>query len=123
MIDFSVETSEWLTKEDLEASAEAEIKEYIGTIFRASVRLSPVYTGSFRASWRVSLNAPREDVTVRKDPANPLRGAAFRWPPGFKLGDDVYISNNLPYAHLIEYEGWSKQAPFGVLRVAVALAG
>lgn len=35
---------------------------------------------------------------------------------------NVVISNNQPYAKLIEYHGWSNQAPYGVLRVAVAMA-
>jgi hypothetical protein len=31
-----------------------------------------------------------------------------------------YISNNLPYMHRLEFEGWSKQAPAGMVRVSVA---
>lgn len=104
---------------DLEDLAEADIKEIAGQIFRTAVKLSPVYTGSFRASWRVSFNLPRTDVTNRNDPAVPIRGTAFRWPGGFKLGDTVIISNNQPYAEMLEY-GWSKQAPYGVLGVAIA---
>lgn len=122
MISMSVKSSGWPTKEQLEDLAEAEIREMMGRIFRAAVRLSPVYTGAYRASWRISYNVARTDVTAGKTPEFPIRGAAFRWPPGFKLGDTVIISNNQPYAELIEY-GWSKQAPYGVLRVAVASAG
>ena len=115
-------SSDWPTKEALEEIAEKEIKEIAGTIFRAAVKLSPVYSGAFRASWRISLNEPREDVTKGRGPESPIRGASFRWPSGFKLGDLVIISNNLPYAELIEYAGWSNQAPYGVLRLAVATA-
>jgi len=93
----------------------------MGDIFRTAVQLSPVYSGAYRASWRVSYNYAREDVTNGRTNLNPIRGAAFRWPPGFKWGDTVIISNNQPYAELIEY-GWSSQAPFGVLRVATLLA-
>jgi hypothetical protein len=100
--------------------AESEIKEIAGTIFRAAVKLSPVDTGAFRASWRVSFNEPREDVTDGRS-GNAIRGAAFRWPKGFNLGDTVIISNNQPYAEELE-RGHSKQAPFGVLSLAVALA-
>lgn len=115
-------SSDWPTKEALEEIAEKDIKEIAGTIFRAAVKLSPVYSGAFRASWRISLNEPREDVTKGRGPESPIRGASFRWPGGFKLGDLVIISNNLPYAELIEYAGWSNQAPYGVLRLAVATA-
>jgi hypothetical protein len=106
---------------DLEDLAEKEVKEIAGTIFRAAVKLSPVYSGAFRASWRVSFNVAREDVTNGRSPAAPIRGASFRWPAGFKLGDTVIISNNQPYAELLEY-GWSNQAPYGILRLAAALA-
>ena len=118
MIKVSAKSSGWPTLKDLEDSAESEIREIAGQIFRAAVKLSPVYSGAFRASWRVSFNIARSDVTKGYTPAAPIRGASFRWPTGFKLGDDVIISNNLPYALLIE-EGSSKQAPFGVLKLAV----
>ena len=120
MISMSTQSSGWFSQKDLEDLAEAEIKQLIGTIFRSAVKLSPVYTGAFRASWRVSFNEAREDVTAGFIPQAPIRGAAFRWPRGFKLGDDIIISNNQPYAERLE-NGWSKQAPYGVLQLSVAL--
>ena len=122
MISISVKSSGWPKKEDLEDLAVKQIKDLTGLIFRYAVRFSPVYTGSFRASWRVGLNAARTDVTTAKNPFTPISGAVFEWPASFKLGDSVMISNNQPYAELIEYEHWSKQAPYGVLRVAVNMA-
>lgn len=120
MIYTSAISSDWPTKKQLDEIAEAELKKITGDIFRAAVKLSPVYSGAFRASWRVAFNGAREDVTKGQPPPNPIRGAAFRWPAGFKLGDTIVISNNQPYAELIEYAGWSNQAPYGVLRVAIA---
>jgi hypothetical protein len=122
MIYVTTISSGWPSKEDLDEIAESEVKELTGDIFRVAVKLSPVYTGAFRASWRVSFNEARTDVTKGFTPANPIRGAQFRWPSGFKLGDTVIISNNQPYAELIEYGGWSNQAPYGVLRLAIAFA-
>lgn len=113
-------SSDWPTRKQLDEIAEAKLKQITGNIFRAAVKLSPVYSGAFRASWRVAFNEAREDVTKGRSPSNPIRGAAFRWPTGFKLGDMIVISNNQPYAELIEYAGWSNQAPYGVLRVAIA---
>jgi hypothetical protein len=120
VIQYSINSSGWPTKEDLEELAEESVKQYIGEIFRSAVKLSPVYSGAFRASWRVSYNEVRTDVTPGRGPDDPVRGAAFRWPSGFKLGYTVYVSNAQPYADLIEYGGWSNQAPFGVLRLAIA---
>lgn len=119
MISISAKSSEFPTKKDLEDLAESEIKSMAGDIFRTAVKLSPVYSGAYRASWRVSFNEARSDVTAGRGPENPIRGASFRWPKGFVLGYDVIISNNQPYAELIEL-GWSNQAPFGVLGLAVA---
>lgn len=120
MIYVTTISSEWPTKKDLDEIAESGVKEIAGNIFRACVKFSPVYSGSFRASWRIAFNGAREDITRGGPPSNPVRGAAFRWPAGFKLGDMVVISNNVPYADEIEYGGWSNQAPYGVLRVAIA---
>ncbi len=120
MISISTKSSGWPTKKSLDDLAESQVKEIAGAIFRAAVKLSPVYSGAFRASWRVSFDVPRTDVTNGYGPESPIRGAAFRWPSGFKLGTTVIISNNQPYAELIEFYGWSKQAPYGVLRLAVS---
>lgn len=122
MIEFSVKSSGWPQPKDLEDLFEESLKQYIGSIFRFAVKFSPVYKGDYRASWRVSFNEPREDTTVGGNPESPLRGAAFRWPTGFKIGYTVYVSNNVPYADLIEYGGLSRQRPEGVLRLAVAQA-
>ena len=117
MISISVKSSGMPSKKDLEDLFEAEIRDKVGEAFRYAVRISPVYSGAYRASWRVSFNTPRTGVTDGRSPMNPIRGAAFRWPPGFRLGYTVIISNNQPYAELIE-AGWSNQAPTGVARLA-----
>ncbi len=122
MISMSVATSDWPTKAKIHAAFEEEMKKYFGILFRTAVKLSPVYTGAFRASWRISFNAVRSDTTPGHLPVAPIRGASFRWPSGFKLGDTIYVSNALPYAELIEYGSWSKQAPSGVLGLAIATA-
>lgn len=122
MISMSVESSGWPTSKELETLAEEHFKKYFGVLFRTAVKLSPVYSGAFRASWRISFNDVRADVTAGHSPIAPIRGASFRWPSGFKLGDIIYVSNAQPYAELIEYGGWSRQAPEGVLRLAEAVA-
>lgn len=121
MIKTTAKSSGWPTAPELYNIAEEELKSIFGDVFRTAVKLSPVYTGAYRASWRISFNVARTDVTAPGTPENPRRGAAFRWPAGFKLGDTVIISNAQPYAELIEY-GWSNQAPLGVMRVASLLA-
>ena len=38
---------------------------------------------------------------------------------GAKVEDDIYLSNGLPYAKRLE-NGWSRQAPTGMVRINVA---
>lgn len=115
-------SSEWPSLDDLEEIAEEQLKEFTGELFRACVKLSPVNTGEYSASWRVAFNEARLDTTAGGTSQSPVRGASFRWPAGYRLGDEIVVSNNVPYAELIEY-GWSNQAPFGVLSVALAGLG
>lgn len=101
---------------DREVSARAKAASQ--RVFNSVVERSPVRTGSFRASWRVSKNVIDESVTNGGAPEAPLP------PPSFphlelRVGDQVYISNNQPYALKLEY-GWSQQAPMGILRAAMA---
>ena len=37
-----------------------------------------------------------------------------------KAGGIVYLVNNLPYIRRLEYDGWSSQAPAGMVRVTIA---
>lgn len=96
---------------------------------------SPVASGRFAASMRLSLNqldksvAP-EDKAYRyptpekhKRNANNLPGRTIRNLPlsqislvlrRFKLGDTIYISNSVPYVRRIEVGGHSWQTPGGV---------
>lgn len=77
--------------------------------------------GRLRANWNVSFNAPDTSTTERTDKTGAvaitsgtsalLRADAER---------DIYIMNSLPYVRRIEYQGWSAQAPAGMVRVTVS---
>jgi hypothetical protein len=84
------------------------------------VTASPVDTGRFRGNWQVGLGE-RPSCTVEaedKDGSGTVtrEGAKLE---GVKLGETVFISNNLPYARRLEF-GWSEQAPKGMVRVTLA---
>jgi len=81
--------------------------------------------GRLRGNWRISLNNP-DLVTFEDDGGETY---ALNFPTeGTVLGElsskamkgtrkDVFwLSNSLPYAHQIEYEGHSQQAPRGMVR-------
>lgn len=82
--------------------------------FGSAVRRSPVDTGRFRANWNVSSN---EVDTSTTDMTSQARAdAELRKALAFKSGGIVYLTNSLPYAARLE-DGWSKQAPTGMVRV------
>lgn len=75
------------------------------------VRRTPVRTGTLRASWTAALNRPG---------APNAGGSIIAIAANLELGDDFFFINSQPYGPRIEYEGWSDQAPAGMLRVSVA---
>lgn len=107
------------------------------------VERSPVDTGHFRANWRYAVGAP--DLTVTDD-CDPTGDATLSRMLGqietAKCTDLHFITNSLPYAQVIEYglypnppkhgswvkgqgyviksvDGFSQQAPVGVVRVTM----
>lgn len=90
-------------------------------VFDLCVELSPVRTGGYRASWRISEGYPANYYVGRQPegthlppPSRPILATQFY--------RKFYVSNGSPYAALIE-QGWSNQAPNGVMSVAIKIAG
>ncbi|WP_225784253.1 HK97 gp10 family phage protein [Xenophilus sp. Marseille-Q4582] len=83
------------------------------------VMKSAVDTGRFRANWQFgagNLNPATTDATDKGGMATLSRlqaeiGAA-------PIGGILWVSNSLPYAQRLE-DGWSKQAPAGMVRLTV----
>lgn len=80
------------------------------------VRLSPVDTGRFRSNWFYG-GASTTDVADSSGAASVGRIAAgvAAWQPG----ETMLVTNSLPYARRLE-NGWSGQAPAGMVRVTIA---
>jgi len=105
---------------NLKGYAEEQVK---GTLFSLTSRVikeTPVDTGRLRNNWQSSLGAPLRGELSGTDAtgAGAIRRAAATIDK-MDIGDTFYMTNNLPYAARIEYEGWSPQAPAGMLRVNV----
>ncbi len=86
------------------------------------VASTPVDTGALRMSWTFSLNAPK---AVRVNPADRKKDEQSEliskgW-LNVKAGDQLYFCNGQPYAERIEFEGYSPQAPMGMIRPNIAL--
>ena len=80
---------------------------------------TPVDTGLARGNWQTGVNAAKAGPIDRLDP---MGGAASEEVSmemnGVKLGDQVWFTNDLRYIASLEY-GHSKQAPYGMVRLAV----
>lgn len=79
------------------------------------------YTGGrFKSNWIAAVGPAMDKTTPETtDPNGAQTTAAIRERlTGWKPGQTIWITNSLPYAKPLEY-GWSKQAPGGMVRLAV----
>ena len=81
------------------------------------------YTGGrFRANWQVGINHQPQGETGRIDESRAgtqTLAVNLASLGSYQLGDTIYILNNVPYAERLE-NGWSHQAPVGMVGVTVA---
>lgn len=100
-------------------------------LFTAIIKASPVDTGRFRMNWQTTYSTPATGTVNGVDPSgaatiNVMSTVVLKHPFWF----DFVLTNNLPYANIIEYGGYpgngpntvggySRQAPQGVVRVNV----
>ena len=82
------------------------------------------YTGGrARNNWFASIGSLSNEVTNNK--AKTGQAAIDKTKStskSLKAGQTFYLTNNLPYIRRLEYEGWSTQAPAGMLRISVTEA-
>lgn len=82
------------------------------------IERTPVDTGRAKGAWQVGVGAidKSEGAPDVSGTTALVRGAAKmeQWKPG----QTIWITNHLPYAYRLEH-GWSKQAPGGMVRLAV----
>jgi hypothetical protein len=111
------------SKKTVPESGTAQLHKVSIAAFAAMILRSPVDTGRFRGNWKGSVGQPNlnreqevsQEVSLGSPPTS-LEMSNIQ--PGLqaKLGEDVYIANNLNYAEGLE-NGKSPQAPGGVLHV------
>lgn len=76
--------------------------------------------GRARGSWQYQKGAPLMTEPGGVDPSG--GGSVGRVSAGVAAGDPVtehYITSTVPYMRRLEYEGWSSQAPEGMVRKTV----
>lgn len=78
---------------------------------------SPVDTGRFRGNWMFAAGAvPRQTLTTTDPSGQATLSRLIAQIDTTGAGGITYLSNNLPYAVRLE-NGWSKQAPQGMVRL------
>lgn len=88
---------------------------------RSIVLKSPVDTGRFRANWNIGFGSPNTSTTTNTDASGSSAIAKAQAElTGNLSGKKIFVTNSLPYAFRLEYEGWSNQAPQGMVRITIA---
>jgi hypothetical protein len=77
--------------------------------------------GRFRGNWQVTFDTKATGQLERIDPqGDSTKSAASQVVLGFTSDvGTIWAVNNLPYGPRLEFEGWSSQAPAGMVRVSV----
>jgi hypothetical protein len=123
MASFFTQLKEFSTKtqQRIERTRRAIIIE----LFISVIMDTPVLTGRLRGNWQATIGSPAIGETGARGGASPglpaelneeVQGVAFN----IKGDQPAYLVNNLPYAHRVEFEGWSHtKAPQGMMRINV----
>jgi len=115
---FSVNVAKWAKKAAV--SIEEMNKAIILELFTSVILDTPVMEGRLRGNWLITSNDPASGTVDIEDPGGEK---TTRNVEDFvrKLHGNtdfsVYLTNNLPYAYRVEYDGWSHtKAPEGMVR-------
>lgn len=89
---------------------------------------SPVLFANFINNHNVKVNSIDDSFSPivrtppgKQRPNKKLKGEAEAELLSVNLGDKVFISNSVPYAARLEYEGHSRKTPRGIYRVTTAV--
>lgn len=113
---FSTDITKFIKKTQL--SADSVLRKLGFDAFGGVLKRSPVDTGRFRSSNRISINSPDVSVEADRGPSTGKGGAPYPGGPELNkasqmlqsasFGDTLHITNNLPYARPLE-DGSSQQ--------------
>jgi hypothetical protein len=129
MSTFKLDVSKFIDKTS--KTVDAEVRKICLDLLTGIVLKTPVDTGRARANWFTSIGSPSSSTInftgdTGRGISAPNRSAASA--EAISRGSSViakatgnvlWITNNLPYIYRLEFEGWSRQAPAGMVRVTV----
>lgn len=87
-------------------------------LFTAVILDTPVLEGRLRANWQIGASEASGTTNSTDASGASTISAVNSFDPG--EGDVVYLTNNLPYAAIIEFDGHSSKAPDGMVGKNVA---
>lgn len=115
---FISDINKWIAKS--KQAQDMYVQKVVLEIDKRFVQKSPVDTGRFKNNWNISNAVPDFSTTLATAPNLSQSKSAASIFSIKANGQTVFVTNALPYAYRIEYEGWSKQAPSGVVRTTIA---
>lgn len=104
----------------IQAQADDYLRRQVMQIVQEVVTSSPVDTGAFRGNHRLSIGSIPSgyDLSSTDTSGAATIARAQQEVLSARIGDTIYIYNNLPYAIPLE-NGHSRQAPLGIYTVAL----
>lgn len=104
----------------IQAQADEYLRRQVMQIVQEVVTSSPVDTGAFRGNHRLSIGSIPSgyDMSSTDTSGADTIARAQHEVLSARIGDTIYIYNNLPYAIPLE-NGHSRQAPLGIYTVAL----
>lgn len=85
---------------------------------------TPVDIGRARANWQLTEGQPAQGVVDATAPSKTGLSVDEAQQIAKTDGDtSLYLTNNLPYIVTLEFDGWSKKAPDGMVRRNVVRFG
>ena len=102
--------------------AKARLMGFVGAV----VDDTPVLTGKLKGSWQIVKTAGEFIDSLPNDPEGDATKARLiqkiKYLP-IHMDWQIMFGTPVPWAHKIEYEGWSEKAPSGMVRKNIILGG
>ena len=97
---------------------ETAIRLVTYNMYAQVINMSAVDTGRYKINWQPSYGAPITTPIDGFDKGGEATIAKMEAAvKSFPIGGTTFLSNALPYAYRLEYDGWSTQMPMGSVRV------
>lgn len=115
--DFSLDIGAFIEKTT--KNVDAKVRKICLDLYSGITMETPVDTGRAVNNWFPSIGSPSTETTTAVDPSGKAGIVRAQSAINGAPGNVFWISNNLPYIYRLEFEGWSKKAPRGMVRITI----